>query len=111
MTHEEYRRNLEMMVTTAGDGVKGFIFVSPYVAEPDVNDPLRREMDIYREICRETAEGYSCIFVDIQRMFDEYFRYRHQCLIAWDRIHPNRIGAYLIAKEILKTAGFDYDHI
>ena len=110
VSHEEYRSNLEVMAASAKDIAKGFIFVSPYVAEPNINDLLRREMDVYRQICRETARKFSCIFVDVQRMLDEYCKYRHQCLVAWDRIHPNRIGAYLIAKEILKAIDFDYSH-
>ena len=110
VSHEEYRSNLEEMVRSAKGKAADLVFISPYLAEQNREDPLRLEMDIYREICRETAEKFACRFVDIQAMFDRYFKIKHQCCIAWDRIHPNRIGAYLIAREILKAFGFDYNH-
>jgi hypothetical protein len=43
-------------------------------------------------------------------MFDRYFAHQHSCYIAWDRVHPNQIGATLIAREFLKHCGFDYNH-
>ena len=108
---EEYAKNLAAMAESAKKTAKGVIFISPYVAEPCRTDMLRAEMDKYRQICRETAEKYSCQYIDIQEMFDVYFKTRHQFCIAWDRIHPNRIGAYMIAREFLKTCNFDYLHM
>ena len=61
-----------------------------------------------RKICKETAAKYSCKYLDIQEMFDAYFKIRHQCCIAWDRIHPNRIGSYMIAREFLKAMEFEF---
>jgi len=62
------------------------------------------------DICARLAEEYGCIFVDFQAMYDRYFRIQHSALIAWDRVHPNQIGATLMAKEWLSKVGFDYDH-
>lgn len=107
---EAYKHNLETMADSVKGMGKELVFVSPYVVVPHAEDPLRVEMDKYRKICKETAEKYSCRFVDLQQMFDAYCQYKHQCLAAWDRIHPNRIGAYLIAREILKVLEFDYEH-
>ena len=53
---------------------------------------------------------------DVWRQFDEpavfndYFRHRHSSYIAWDRIHPNEIGAMIIARAFLEKCGFDYGH-
>ena len=110
-SYEKYAERLDYMAKSAKDISAGVLMVSPYVAEPWKEDMFRRDMDVYRKICKETAEKYSCKYVDIQDMFDEYFKIRHQCCIAWDRIHPNRIGAYMIAKEILKALEFNNDHI
>ena len=63
-----------------------------------------------REIGKKLAEKYNCILVDLQAVFDRYFRYRHSTYIAWDRIHPNQVGATIIAKAFLEQCGFDYDH-
>ena len=105
---EEYESNLEVMVKSVKDTVKGIIIISPYIAEPNQNDPARREMDRFREKAREVSEKHHCKYIDIQEMFDRYFEKRHQSMIAWDRVHPNTIGSYLIAKEFLLKCEFDF---
>ena len=85
--------------------------MTPYYMEPLRADPMRARVEQYAEIMRELSEEYGAEFVDIQSMFDRYFRYRHSSFIAWDRIHPNLIGATLIAKEFLSHCGFDPNHI
>jgi lysophospholipase L1-like esterase len=82
--------------------------MTPYYMEPNRTDAMRARMDEYGEICRRLAEKYDCIFIDTQAMFDEYFKYQHSAYIAWDRVHPNQIGATLMAKEFLKQCDFDY---
>ena len=49
-------------------------------------------------------------FIDRQAVFNDYFQYRHSSYIAWDRIHPNQIGATVIARAFLEKCGFDYNH-
>lgn len=71
---------------------------------------MRKRMDEYGAICKKLAEKYGCILVDLQQVFDKYFKYRHSNFIAWDRVHPNQVGATLIAMEFLKHCGFDYNH-
>ncbi len=60
---------------------------------------------------KKLAEKYGCYFIDTQALFYDCFRFRHSAYIAWDRVHPNQIGATLMARAFLKTAGFDFDHI
>ena len=49
-------------------------------------------------------------FVNFQAVYDKFLQYKHSSLIAWDRVHPNQIGATLMAKEWLSKCGFEYDH-
>ena len=35
---------------------------------------------------------------------------RHSSYVAWDRVHPNQIGATLMAREFLKKCDFDYTY-
>lgn len=107
-SHEQYQKNLEYMVTSAQQQGAKVVLISPYIAEPWTEDPLRADMDHFRKICKETAAKYSYKYLDIQEMFDAYFKIRHQCCIAWDRIHPNRIGSYMIAREFLKAMEFEF---
>lgn len=107
---DEYRKNLEMMITRIKDKVKGIFILSPYIMEPNREDMMRKRMDEYVKICSELSEKYDCTFVNFQKMYEEYCKIRHSSYIAWDRIHPNQIGATLMAKEFLKHCEFDYNH-
>ena len=107
---EEYEANVDKMVVSVKDKCKGVFLMTPYYMEPLANDRMRARMDEYGEICRKIAERHGAVFIDLQQMFNDYFKYRHSSYIAWDRIHPNRIGATLIAKEFLSHCGFEFDH-
>lgn len=107
---EEYEKNLEEMITRVKDKVKGIFILSPYIIEANTEDMMRKRMDEYVAIAKKLAEKYGCIFVDFQKMYAEYCTIRHSSYIAWDRIHPNRIGSTLMAREFLKYCDFDYNH-
>ena len=107
---DEYETNVETMILKVKDNVKGVFVLSPYIIEPNREDPMRKRMDEYVEICKNLAEKHGCIFVDFQEMYEKYCQIRHSSYIAWDRIHPNQIGATLMAKEFLKHCDFDYNH-
>lgn len=107
---DEYEKNVEEMILKVKDSVKGIFILSPYIIEANREDMMRKRMDEYVEISRRLAKKHGCIFVDFQKMYDEYCKIRHSSYIAWDRIHPNQIGAALMAKEFLKHCDFDYNH-
>ncbi len=107
---EEYRENVEKMIVDVKDKVKGIFILSPYYMEPNRSDMMRARMDEYVEICRQLADEHNCIFVDFQKMYEEYCKIRHSSYIAWDRVHPNQVGATLMARAFLDKAGFNYLH-
>lgn len=107
---EKYEQNIDQMLTTLKGRVKGTFLMTPYYMEPNVNDPMRARMDEYGSVCRKLANKYDCAFIDLQETFDRYFKHQHSTYIAWDRVHPNQIGATVIAREFLKHCGFDYNH-
>ena len=107
---EEYRQNLEKMIVDVKDIVKGVFILSPYIIEPNSKDMMRSRMNEYVEISRKLSEKHGCIFVDFQKMYEEYCKIRHSSYISWDRIHPNQVGATLMAREFLKHCGFNYSH-
>ncbi len=106
---EEYRSNLVAMLEELRGKVKGVFLMTPYIIEGNRADAMRARIDTYCGICRELAEQYGCIFVDLQQMFENYCKVQHSGRLAWDRIHPNQIGAMMIAREFLSKAGFDYN--
>ena len=105
---DEYERNVESMILAVKEKVKGIFILSPYYIEPLIEDPMRRRMDEYGEICRRLAEKHGCEFVDFQRMFSDYCKYQHSSRLAWDRVHPNQMGATLMGREFLRHTGFDF---
>ncbi len=105
---EEYRANVEQMVISAKETAKGVFLMTPYYMEPNKEDPMRKRMDECGAICKELAEKHQVAFIDLQAMFDAYFMHRHSSFIAWDRIHPNQVGATLIAREFLKHCEFEF---
>lgn len=107
---DEYRENVENMILSVKGSVKGIFLLTPYYMEPNRNDPMRKRMDEYAEICRVLAKKHGCISVDFQDLYERFLSIRHSSCIAWDRVHPNQMGATLMAKEFLKHCGFDYSH-
>lgn len=107
---EEYEKNLEEMIVRIKDKVKGVFILSPYYMEPNCEDMMRKKMGEYAAVARKLAEKHGCEYVDFQSVYDNFLKYRHSSFINWDRVHPNQIGATLMAKEFLKHCGFDYDH-
>ena len=107
---DEYRANLEEMIMRIKDKVKGIFILSPYYMEPNRADAMRARMDEYTAAARELSEKHGCIFVDFQDAYEKYLGRRHSSYIAWDRVHPNQIGATLMAREFLSKCGFDYSH-
>ena len=107
---DEYEKNVEDMIMRVKDKVKGIFILSPYIIEPNKEDWMRKRMDEYVEISKKLADKHQCVFVDFQKMYEDYCRIRHSAYIAWDRIHPNQIGATLMAREFLKKCDFDYEH-
>ncbi len=107
---EEYEQNVETMIRKVKGSVKGIFILSPYIMEPNQKDMCRARMDEYVEICRKLAEKHGCVFIDFQKLYSEYCSIRHSSYIAWDRIHPNQVGATLMAREFLKHCDFDYTH-
>lgn len=106
---EEYEGNLRKMIEMVKDDVKGIFILSPYYMEPSRQDKMRARMDEYVEICRKLAREYGCRFVDFQKMYEDYCSILHSSHIAWDRVHPNQIGATLMARAFLDQCDFDYN--
>ena len=105
---EEYEKNLETMILKIRGKVKGIFICTPYYIEPNKRDLMRNRMDEYIKVCKYLAQKYNGELVDFQGMYDEFCKYKHSSIIAWDRVHPNQMGATLMAKEFLKHCDFDF---
>ncbi len=101
---EEYERNVEEMILRVKGKVKGIFILSPYIMEPNREDMMRARMNEYVTICKKLSEKHGCVFVDFQKLYEDYCNIRHSSYIAWDRIHPNQIGAPSWQERFLKNA-------
>ncbi len=106
---DEYEANMEEMILKVKDKVKGIFIITPYYIEANREDFMRKRMDEYSAICKKLADKYDLYFVDFQKMFEDFCKIQHSSRLAWDRVHPNRMGAMLQAKEFLKHIDFDYN--
>lgn len=106
---QEYESNMEEMILKIKDNVKGIFIISPYYIEANKEDYMRKRMNEYVEICKKLAKKYSLYFVDFQKAFEDFCKIQHSSKLAWDRVHPNRMGAMLQAKEFVKHIDFDFN--
>jgi lysophospholipase L1-like esterase len=106
---EEYEKNVEEMILSVKDRVKGIFLLTPYYIEANREDFMRARMDEYVAICKRLAEKHGCTFIDLQKLFEDFCKIRHSSMIAWDRVHPNQMGATMIAREFLRHCDFDYN--
>ena len=106
---DAYEKNVEEMILKVKGNVKGIFILSPYMIEANSEDAMRARMNEYVDISRKLAEKHNCIFVDFQKMYEDYCKIRHASSIAWDRIHPNQIGSMLMARAFLDKCDFDFN--
>jgi lysophospholipase L1-like esterase len=86
----------------------GLVLMSPYLLEPDPNDPMRQQMDAYRRRVSDLSAEFGAEFVDVQRAFDAYLSHRPASTLSDDRVHPNKTGHMIIAAAFLRAIGFDW---
>ena len=102
---EVYARTLDELVARTLPTVKGLILMAPFYIEPNRADAMRRRMDEYGAIVKQTAARHGAHFVDTQAAFDGVLQHMHANAIAWDRVHPNITGHAIIARAFLGAIG------
>ena len=107
VTKEDFRTAYERIIVRTLPYVKGMILMTPYYMETNRQDAMRAMMDEYGAVVKELAEKYHLVCVDLQAGWDRLFRHMHSAAIAWDRVHPNKIGCMYIAKQFLAAIGAD----
>ena len=102
---DEYRTALDELVAGTLSKVKGLILMTPYLIEPNRNDPMRARMDEYGSYVKETAARHETVFVDTQAAFDRVLTTTSAAELAPDRVHPNLIGHMVLARAFLEGIG------
>lgn len=99
---EEYGENLRRMAADTRAAGATILFASPCYLETNPNDPMRAMTDAYRAHMAALARELDIPYVDTQRPFDELLNtYSTYCLSA-DRVHPNSVAQYVLARELMR---------
>jgi lysophospholipase L1-like esterase len=105
-TLDVFEKHYRALLEKTRPGLKGLVLMTPYFLEPDRNNPMRAMMDQYGAKVQELAREYDALFVDTQAVFDAYMARQHTQTLCSDRVHPNRIGHFLLARAFLEVFGF-----
>ena len=102
-TVDEYRENMEYMITEAMKKGITPVLISPYFLELYKEDPMRAKCDTLNGVLRELCKKYSLYYIDVQTPFDEYISKVSSYIVSGDRVHPKAIGKQIIADAIMKS--------
>jgi lysophospholipase L1-like esterase len=103
---DEYESTLRLLLDRALTATgAGLIMMEPYMIEPDLSQPMRRKMDLYRARFDVIAADYKAILVPTQVAFDTVLQHTKPEQWADDKIHPNPPGHAVIALAFLKALG------
>ena len=102
---EEYRDTLGELIEKTLPTIQGLILCTPYYIEANRDDAMRKTMDGYADAVRDAAKQHDAILVDTQAAFDRHLEHYHPNQLAWDRVHPNLTGHFILAKAWLDAVG------
>lgn len=105
---DEYEAVYRELIAKTKDKVKKIILLTPFLSEPDKNEPMMALLLQYIETVKKIAIDNDLLLIDLQAEFDGYIA-DGICpkSLAGDRVHPSQIGSMVIAKAFLKICGVD----
>ena len=95
---ETYRKLINQTIKN----VQRIILIGPFYIEPDLTNPMRKQLDLYGNIVKKLSKEYKLDYVDTQNAFDNYLKSKSLDTVTEDRVHPNQTGHMIIAEEVLK---------
>ncbi len=104
----QFEETLDLLLVQTRPLLKGLVLMSPYVLERDRQDPWRAQSDLYARAVQQAAKRHRALFVDCQAALDRLLKHQHATAIAWDRIHLTPVGHGVLAREFLKTIGYQW---
>lgn len=108
---ERFERVYRHVLAQSRPALQGLVLMTPYLIEPNPQDPMRSQMDAYGAVVKQLAVEFDAVVVDVQTVFDAYLRYRSPHSLCDDRIHPNQTGHMIIARAFLAAVGFEWGNL
>ncbi|GAA4019755.1 SGNH/GDSL hydrolase family protein [Deinococcus rubellus] len=100
---DEYRATLRGLLGEASALDCRLVLVTPFLVEPDRQEPMRREVENRARIVTELAREFRATLVELQPAFDAAMDASSAARWAPDRVHPSGPGHLLIARTWLKA--------
>ena len=104
----EYAETLDALVARTLPLVPNIVLMTPFYLEPNPADPMRRRMDEYGRVVKQTASKHGALCVDTQAAFDRVLTTYYPATLAWDRVHPNQTGHMVLARAFLEAVEFQW---
>jgi lysophospholipase L1-like esterase len=105
---DEYELTLRRLIQrTRSASAARLILMQPYMIEPDLQDPMRREMDRYTAVVTALAAEFGALLVRTQEAWDAALAHSRPSDWAEDHIHPTAPGHAVIALAFLRVIGFE----
>ena len=105
---EEFAATYQELIAQTQSKVKKIILITPFLSEPDKNEPMMALLLQYIEAVKKIAYDNNLLLVDLQPEFDRYIADGFEPkALAPDRVHPSQVGSMIIAKAFLKVCGVD----
>ena len=106
---DEYEATYAELLRQAKPIVKRLILITPFLAEADRSEPMRKTIDTYADVVRKLASDNNAVLVDMQHEFDKYMDQGFpQSELAADRVHPTGAGCMIIARTVLRECGYKF---
>ncbi len=106
---DEYEANLdEIFAMTTPRLAGGLVVMTPFFIEPNLEDPMRKLLIGYQEVCKKLAKKHNALLADTQKHFDRIREFHYAAYIANDRVHPNNIGHMALARAFLDAVEFNF---
>ncbi|GEK06574.1 SGNH/GDSL hydrolase family protein [Schleiferilactobacillus harbinensis] len=109
VSQDLYEKTYRELIAKTQPSVKQMMIMSPFMIEPNRQDPMRHMVDAYRRIAERLARENHLIYVDVQAAVDHFLTQQSSYILTSDRVHPNVQGHMLVARTWLQTLGFDWE--
>lgn len=100
---EEYELTYRRIIESSKVKADNLILMSPFLLETDQTDPMRMKMIEYGKVVKAIATDYQCLFIDLQKAFDQFLECRPLESISLDKVHMNKAGHTIIAQTYLQA--------
>ncbi|MPZ18425.1 MAG: GDSL family lipase [Luteitalea sp.] len=105
---DEFERTYDQLIATTRPRVKEMILITPFYLEPNREDAMRAKMDAYGDVVRRLAKKHGTPMIDSQAAFDEILEAVYPAAINADRVHPDQVGAMVLARAFVNAIGFQW---